>query len=92
MKYDDLVNTTKSKGIHTILSGPFPDLFMSSETFSRVDLINRWLSNFAGNDHVSVINNFDSFWKDRHMFYPKSYTLSKKGAAQLTANIWRCLL
>ena len=89
--YKTLIHGTSLKGINIVLSGPFPNPFMSSETFSRTAIVNRWLSNIDC-VHVSVANHFTDFWNKPDMFYSLSYKLSDKGAAQLVSNIKRCVL
>ena len=90
--YLALLEETKSKGLNILLSGPFPNPCMSSETFSRTAHINCWLNNIKGQNHLSLVSNFSSFWNNDGMIYPYSYKLTEKGAAQFTSNIQRCLL
>ena len=44
-EYLRLITTSASLGVKLILSGPLPNLMMSTETFSRAIAINEWLLN-----------------------------------------------
>ena len=89
--YTKLIDQTKSKNINLVLSGPFPNLCMSPETFSRTVAINQWLNNVDDHQHLSIASHFESFLGKTGMIYPYSYKLTSKGAKQLTANIQECL-
>ena len=85
--YRMLIEQLKCRNINLVLSGPFPNPCMSSETFSRTASINRWLNNLDDQEHLTIANNFGSFWNKPGMIFSNSYKLTSKGAAQLLTNI-----
>ena len=53
--YTNLINRTESMGVNLVISGPFPNAYMTSQTFSRTASVNRWLNN-ADYSHLSIAN------------------------------------
>ena len=82
-------NTVKELGRKLVISGPIPHMNMSSEIFSRVVAMNKWLDTNANELDVTFINNFDLFWSNEHLYEMDRETMNSLGAFVLSNNI-RC--
>ena len=74
-------------GKHLILSGPIPNIQMSSETFSRSLAINSWLAK-KKEFNASFVENFSLFWsRSRLLFERDQMSLNLVGASALSNRI-----
>ena len=81
-----LAITVQSLGRRCVLSGPIPDMFNSSERFSRVLNLHTWMQNYCIATDVFFISNFDSFWSQSDLFKRDKLHPNTKGIATLTRN------
>ena len=80
---DDIARDNK----HLIISGPVPSWQFSCEQFTRCLQVNEWLQNLPLTEGVQFIDNFDLFWRKKHLFENNGYVLTDLGALVLSNNI-----
>ena len=84
---ESLAITVESLGRRFILSGPIPSLSKSSERFSRLFSLHKWMENFSTATGLSSISHFDSFWTKRVLFKHDGLHLNKRGTGVFSRNL-----
>ena len=89
--YEAIAVSIEDLGKNCIFSGLFPTLYHSSESFSRLYSIDKWLCNFCQACGYGYIDLFDSFWKRTRLYRDKLHpndeglkTLASKISSHLT--------
>lgn len=88
----DLLNTLSSFDAKVFISGPIPPVRIRIERFSRLLALNTWLSTACIRHKVQFIDNFNSFWKRRHLFRAHGIYLNKSGKKLFISNLLYFLL
>ena len=70
-----------------LISGPVPSYHLNSEQFTRTLHLNDWLKRWADTEQLCFIDNFDLFWKKKHLFKRNGKGLNDLGSMVLTYNI-----
>ena len=63
-----LATTVQSLGKSCIFSGPIPAPSKSAEHFSRLVSLHEWQKAFCTENDMGFVNNFDSFWTQKHLY------------------------
>ena len=83
---ESLATSVESLRRRFILSGPTPSLTKSSEHFSRLFSLHRWMENFTTATGLGFISKFNSLWTKWDLFKPDGLHLNRKGTGILTQN------
>lgn len=82
-----LLNTLRSLDTKVFISGPIPPVRIRIERFSRLLALNTWLSTACTQHNVHFNDNFNSFWKRRHLFRADGIYLNKSGIKLFISNL-----
>ncbi|KAF3705484.1 hypothetical protein EXN66_Car021175 [Channa argus] len=87
----DLLNFLSSLDVEAFISGPLPLITRRVERFSRLYDLNTWLPQACARHPVRFIDNFDLFWRRRHLFRADGIRLNKRGVKLFISNLFYCI-
>ena len=86
-----LAQVIENLGKCCVSSGPLPLLHCSSERFSRLFQLDKWLISFTKDKGYGYVTHFDSFWNQEFLYRHDELHPNQRGIKVLAHNLSRHL-